>query len=211
MELAALITPAEDFIEREVRTGRDGFIAVGTTEGEAKALEDEFPGIYADAWTALEPEMRRYAKQQHPQLVERLARLFEKLLTPTEMAAVRTFYVTPTGQRILRTMYQNLDVSPMVNQIIADPEAKLSAETIAATQRGARAKVEAETGPADLGALNALMKVVPLAKMTALGEGVQALTAEFANEEDAEFDARIEKIATDAMEQYIAQRSPSGG
>ena len=206
LELARIMTPLEDYMAREIRMARQAFLAVSATDPDAKALETDYPGLYAYTWKALEPELRRYTSQSHPALLRRLAQIYQRHLNPAERQALRTFYLTPTGRRVLHTMYYETDATPMVDELVANPEAKISAGSLAAVQRNGEAKVMAGFGPADEEAGRALMRGVPAAKFQTVSEAVAALTLELANQADPVWDAKAEKLTLKAMKRFMKQQ-----
>jgi hypothetical protein len=203
MRLAAVAMPATLYIEREVKVAGLAFLALPGGNADSGALEKEFPGIHAAAWKALEPEVRRYAAESHPQIVKRLAQLYHEHLTGPEMEGLRTFYETPTGARILRTVFEGADYAPVVNDLVSSPEATISGDAIAAARKTALDKVAAEVQPADEAAARALLRAIPPAKAAKLTQAVHEFTVRSSNERHPEFEARVERIVTEAMQRFM--------
>lgn len=206
LALARLVTPPETYVEMAVKGGRTGFLGGSEADPDAKALEQRYPGIYADAWKALEPEMRRMAIAAQPAFERRLAALYARLLTPAELTGLRAFYASPTGRKLIRVMHANLDMAPMLDDAVSRPDAQVSAEALAAAQAEAKRKALAALTSDDEAALAGLARLMPLAKLQSVAAAVQKFTLETINEPQPEAEARMQQVVEARMTAFIAAR-----
>ena len=202
VELARIVMPLDAYVDREARMLEQFFLSLPASDAEAKAFEEEYPGAYKDIWSSMEDAFRVIAAKEHPDLVSRLAAMYQQHLTRDEMAALRTFYLTETGKRALGAGYR-ADPSAVLKEIIADPDRDVSADAVAAVQRDAIANAVAAMTPADAEDAQRLAKAVPFSKMLTVQRATQALTLEWLNEPDPEMEAELEKLITGAIERYL--------
>ena len=192
-------------MDAALAASREAFFAILKEDPDSKALESEYPGIYQDVWKAMEPVILKSVDDDMPKLWNRLARLYTERLTPAEIAGLRRFYATPTGQRMVRTMDEEADLAPMVEAITKSPDAPITTEVMRKSLAPARAAVVRQITPQDEAALTGLQKSISLPKLYALGAQVQRVTLEWMNEPDPEFDARLDALIEKRMERFMAE------
>jgi hypothetical protein len=207
LALARTLAPADTLLAAELALGRDGFFGTVAKDPAFQDGEKRFPGLADAIWKAMEPELRSIVAQTTPQLWARLAATFRSQLSTSEIAGLRVFYASSTGQKMIATMYGNIDAAPIIEQVIASPDAPITSESFAASQEPAKRKIVQSIGPEDEPALLALQKTVTLEKMGRVGKEVQRITLEWVNEEDPIFDALVEKVIEAAAERHMNARS----
>lgn len=205
--LASLVLPADMLTEIEVNAARTGFLGMAKADDNAKALEAEHPGLFQYAWNALEPEFRRHSIEDQPRFRERLSALFSARLTSSELSTLNEFYASRTGQKMIVAMYTNIDFSPVLAQAIADPDSRITAETVAPLRATARDQALKSLDKEDEAVLLQLAQKIDLQKFLGVGKAVQELTLESANAPDPEFDARMEKLIIEVMRRFMAEKS----
>lgn len=206
LDLARLVRPL-DSAEIEVRNAKVAFYAEGREDQDLKALEADYPGILDAMWEACEPILRRYSEQEDPALIARLSDLYVARLTRSEIDALIRFYSTPTGEKLVRTMYESADYRPILRASLDDRAT--TAEDIGEVQKNARGAVLKSVTEADHAALEDLGRSISLTKANALGAEVRQLMASWMNEPDSEMDAAIEAALLPAMEDYMAKATPA--
>jgi hypothetical protein len=205
LALAKMVAPLEAHVEAELELARTGVLKLPEANDEARALEAEYPGIHQAMWTAMEPELRASLTSDLPKLWERLARVYKDMLSPPQMQALARFYATPTGQRMLHTIATEADPTPLVEAAFVDPESKISKEVFEKSNAAGRAAFVASLGEADRPALEQLGRIVPLARLNAVGARVQQVALEWINEEDPAADARLDAVVQPVVEKFMAE------
>ena len=112
---------------------------------------------------------------------------------------------------MIKAMTEGADASPIIGQFAADPEARISAEMLEATEAKAKVKLVQDLTQGEVAALTTFMESIGLEKAKRLGVAVQRLRLEIANETDPEMDARVEKLAEAAVNRYIAEKDAEAG
>jgi hypothetical protein len=157
-------------------------------------------------WSAVEPEFRRAVIESRPGTLERLARLYTSLLTPSELVITRDFYASATGRKVIRAKYAEMDLAPVVDEIVANPDGKVSAQALENSEDGMKRKLAQDLTDDDMAALEAFIKALSREKALKVAAAVQSLTLEIMNEEDPELEARIDELMMAAMEQYMKEQ-----
>ena len=206
--LAELVSGSHILLPIELHYARIGFDAGFDTDPEAKALVDENPGLREAIWAAVEPEFRRSSIEGHPALLASIAAVYRSRFTPAELEAVHSFFASTTGRKLVRAMYDGMDVGPIIAEAVGGAD-KISAGALRAAEDAGKKHAVATLGPEDDPALRALAEGVSMAKLQAVGAEVQKLTFDYVNEEDPAFDARVDAAINAAVEKYFAEQ-PAG-
>lgn len=202
--LARVVAPLEVGVAAELEQARKAILVLPTVDEDAKQLEQEFPGIYAAMWTAVEPEMRRSIEADYPAFWAALEEMYLGRLTENEAHAVMIFFNSPTGQKLLRNSYSSFDAAPIVAEMAKSDNYTMTEKQMQSATDAAKKKAVADIGPEDQADLWILMKSIDLKKFQSLGAETQKVTLAWVNKEDPEADARLGKVMEEAMEQYIA-------
>lgn len=206
--LARVVAPLEIMVPAELEQARKAILALPTLDEEARQLEQEYPGLYAALWAAVEPEMRRSTEADYPSYWTALEQLYVARLTENEAQAVMTFFKSPTGQKLIRNMYGNFDAAPMLAEMAKSENYTIDEKQMKAATDAAKAKAVEQIGPGDQADLWILMASIDLEKFKALGAETQKVTLDWVNKEDAEGEAKIGKIMEEAMKRYMAAHPP---
>ena len=202
--LAEIASPPDLYLSREMDGARRTFLGALELDPEMKAFEADHPGVSQALWDALAPEFRRESIEGLPQFRELLAGVYRRRLTGTQMQAMRTFFATSSGQKIIRAIYAPVNVEPFIADLMKNPDGKVSAQTVDALQQEAKSKAGSAVTEADAAALAALGRVVSLPILEATGADLKATLLEWINRPDAEFDARIDQLLSAAVDRFLA-------
>ncbi len=203
-ELARIVAPIEIMLPAELEQARKVIVTLPTVDEDARQLEQDYPGLYAALWTAVEPEMRRATAASYPGYWAALEQIYVARLTENEAQAVMTFFKSPTGQKLIRNMYGNFDAAPMVAEMVKSENYTIDEQQMKAATDAARAKAVSQIGQEDQADLWILVESIDLEKFKALGAETQKVTLAWVNQEDPEGDAMIGSIMEEAMQQYMA-------
>lgn len=206
--LARVVAPIDVVVPAEVEQARKAILALPTMDEDAKQLEQEYPGLYAALWTAVEPEMRRQTEADYPNFWAALEEMYVARLTEREAQAVMAFFRSPTGQKLLRNVYGSFDATPMFADMVKSDTAKIGPEQLQAVTDAAKAKAIQQMGPEDQATLLTLAASIDLKKFQALGAETQKVTLDWVNKEDPAGEAKLEKMMVEAMERYMAAHPP---
>jgi hypothetical protein len=202
--LAKLVSGGEAGIEVEIALARTGLKGGLELAFEVKDIETEHLGLFDAVWTAVEPEVRRSIIADAPVFEDRLARLYSNSLTLTEIEGLKSFYSTPTGQKLIRSMYSGLDATPIIESAITG-EGVISQEAHDAMVESATRKAASSVDPS-AGDLAILERSISFEKMQRIGAEVRKLTLEWVNQEDPEFEAKLDELIGAAADKYFAKQ-----
>ena len=205
LALAEVAPPRGLYVAREVETARRMLLGVLARDPDMAALEADHPGLSKAIWGAVEAETRTYAEASLAEYRALLAGVYDRRLSSAELRGLSRFYTTPTGQKIVRAMYQPASVDGLVGDLVRDPDGKISQKTANAMDRAARARAESSVTAADAPALAELTRTISLAKLDSLGEEVTRVTLDWSNRPDPEFEARIERLMIEAVERFLGK------
>lgn len=202
--LAEIVVPAERFDDLQVAVARQGIVAAFAQEIGAD-WQARYPGLLEAIWKDVEPELRRQSAKSRPVLMQRLAALYSARLTESEIRVLDRFYRSPTGQKMIRVMYEEADYTPILDDMLADENARVSTQALRRTHESGKARMLAQLTAEDEAALVRLGRSLPLAKMTSVGAEVQRTTASWINEPDPEGEERIAKVMEAAAARYMEE------
>lgn len=206
--LARAVAPADVMIPAELEQVRKAILAMPTLDEDAKQLEQDYPGLYAAVWTAVEPEMRRQTQADLPGFWAKLEQLYVARLTEREAQGLLGFFQSPTGQKLMRNMYGSIDASPLYAEMAKSDEATIGAEQLQAVTDAAKAKAVRQMGPEDEASLLTLAVSIDLKKFQELGAETQKISLDWANRDDPEGEEKIGKVIEEVTERYIASHPP---
>src|SRR5688572_9846235 len=66
LAIAELMLPLETAVDASARVAKQAFFEMFKKNAEMAELESEMPGISAALWPVLEPEIRRFTREEHP-------------------------------------------------------------------------------------------------------------------------------------------------
>lgn len=206
--LARTVAPKDVLLPVEIEQARKMVLALPAMDDDAKQLEQEYPGLYAAVWTAVEPEMRRQTEADYPSFWTMLEDLYIRRLTEQEAQAVLVFFKSTTGQKLTRSMYGSLDATPWLAEMIKSDSSTVSEAQMQGVIDAAKTKAVQQIGPEDEANLEALAAKISLDDFRALGAETQKLTLDWVNQEDPEGEEKLAKIMEAAMERYMDIHPP---
>lgn len=206
--LARTVAPMEPMLRAEMEQARKAILALPTHDDDARQLEQDYPGLYAALWTAVEPDMKRSAEASYPSYWAALEQLYLARLTESEAQAVMTYFKSASGQKLIRTMYGSFDAAPMVAEMTKSNDYTVSEGQLKAATDAAKAKAVQQITDDDKADLWMLMASIDLQKFKAIGAETQKVTLEWVNRPDPEGDASMQELMEQAMQRYMAEHPP---
>lgn len=205
MVLARVTAPLERHVDMGVEAGRQAVFAGFQTDAEAKKLLEEYPGIDQVLWTAAEPVMRDYIRGSLPDLWVKLASSFEAGLTSAEIDGLIRFYSSPIGQKIISGRLSDRAVTRTVEEVVRAGGNELSEKSARALASEGNAAVVASMSAEEHREVSRMLSFMSMEKLAAVGREVQRITLQWTNEPTPELDARLEKVAGEAVRRYVEE------
>lgn len=199
LQLARLSQPEDMVLKIGVEGFRKGVAAGMTQDPNIGELEKGHPGLtqaIVDEMTAI---VEAHMKAQMPDLHRRYAIFYQQRLTPAEIKEITAFLRTPAGTRLVAAKFGNIDLDSMVEEIVLDPQAEVSADQMRRVNRIAAARTAQQTSKDDQDVMLKMLSAGTIERMGRVGTELSRFEADFANEQDPEFDLKVE----DAMKRVL--------
>jgi hypothetical protein len=209
LDLARLTAPSDLSLEADVRGAEKAFFAGFRGAPDGAALEAKNPGIVEILWKAVEPIIRQASIDNQGAYWNELADVYAARLSAREIEAMNVFYGSPSGRKVVAGMYANLNMDPIIAQMVEDPDFKVPAGTARTAVRDAAEKTATSLGKSDQLAAALLTRTVSEAKLQAVGAAVQELQLKWANKEFPELDGQVDAAVKAAAERYFREHPQS--
>jgi hypothetical protein len=206
IELAKTVQPASVALPAAMAALDTQFVEAMRADDNVAALEAEYPGIVDATWKALRPIMLEEMERSVPKLWDLIADIYARHLTAAEIDSAKAFFSGPTGQKFILLMHNNVDVRPMLGEVLQDPEVRFDSDDYMRFIGASADRTAGQMSPAEIDELArfltspsgvAIRKVIP---------DMRQLGVSWFNTEDPEFEARIEKVTLEAMAEFVARQ-----
>jgi hypothetical protein len=202
LALAKLMSPRDLRIEGELKQFDLNFGKTLVQNAEVKAIEDKYPGTVDAMAKAVRPllaeETGKIADGAYPQM----ARILADELTGAEIAELTTYYGSPAGRNLLRSLVQSMDGASIYAEALKN-DGKVSDESASAETFIAAFKATAQLSPTDFQALRALRERTVWPKLQAVQPKIQKIIMDATNASDPAYDKQVEKVMSAAAEAHI--------
>lgn len=173
-----------------------------SANADLAALEKEHPGVSREMTVALLPIINRSTRERLPQLWERQAALYARTFTAVELDTLIAFYSSPTGQKLIRVMQENMQTEHSLAELKKDGEFNLSANSVLADVHATGSKIVGQMDDADKAALGALMASGLLTKLKALALPTQQIALDWYDESAPGEDEETERVLAAIIDKY---------
>ncbi|WP_448659532.1 hypothetical protein ACPVPU_03445 [Sphingomonas sp. CJ99] len=205
MKLAQTVNSRSGLLIEHSNAFENGEMRAGLlADADVEALEKDYPGIVAHMLVRMRPVIERQVETSLPDLWQRTALLFDAKMTPEEIEQAYTYYTSPAGQRLISKVHERFDVKPMIAQVLSDPDSNVTTDSIRQGLANTIPSIVAEFSSEDQIALLAFTRTSAFEKIKALNPLLAQTKTEWSNESTPEEDAEIERVVTEAVEQFIA-------
>ena len=201
--LVAITHPFEQLLRANLSGWETAIRQTMALDPSFRKLEAEYPGIGDAGVDAARPLARDYCAQFVRRAMEKKAEMFAAGLSPAELAEVIRFYQTPLGRKVVRQMFENVNVTAMAEDL-ARQAARTGDDTLsaAAVTQAERAAAQKTVGQISADEQLALMRFgqTPVAKKFAAvrAQSEQAILA-MVNDPDPSWIAQQQQAVVSAM------------
>lgn len=170
-------------------------------------IEREFPGAVASAIAAGKPSARPYiwAKVKKAKAVK--AKVMADMLDEAEMEEAMAFYLSPTGQRFIRSLFAKADSTAMASAVIERAndtgEVKITDQDGQKVIRGALRETLKTLSAADMVEIMKFEAKPAVKKMAEAGRKADQAMLEIFNTPDPVFIEQQNKTVTDALLAHV--------
>jgi hypothetical protein len=206
--LAKLTCPRDLMVEQQIETAKRAFYAGFRAEPEAAEVEAANPGMVDFLWAAIRPEMESQSLKILPKIWTMLAEVYSARLTAREIDSLRAFYATPTGQKVVKSMYSEVDVSPVISEMVRS-EGRISDSTAKGVITAASNRMANTLTAEDLRVVTALVGYISREKMRSVSDETRRVMLALGSAPDPELDARLAAIIDNALARYLEKRAPA--
>lgn len=166
--------------ERSLQDVRAGLLL---NDPQWKSIEAEYPGTLDRMVAAMAPSLRRHEDRMIEQLQNESSALFAKVLTTHEARDAATFYGSPLGRKLIRSIAANFTTQSLVGEAIADNgQGKITTGAVQRDLNASTAAGIAKLSAAEIAAIEQrLAGATWVAKMQTLQPQIATLRARLAN------------------------------
>lgn len=175
-------------------------------EPSIREMEDASPGMVKAIVEAMRPIFRQFIVDELPAYHAGVADIYVAHLTTDEMIAMKRFFETPTGQKLVRGVHSNMTFDSMMTEIVADPNAPTSRKAIEDDQMAAVGRAVRSIDVSDRSALEAAIGSTWISKVKVMRPKLLDHETKYMNQPSPKFEAAIEE----AMLRVIGERFPEG-
>ena len=202
LKLAAILNSEDIIVGQSDDNAKN--MALGLTQAlpELAEMESESPGILSDIADAILPIINRSLRTRLPTLQERQAALYAKTFDASELDYLIGFYGSPTGQKIVKTVTDNLSPEEMMKEGINHPDFKISGDAALKDVRRTVANIDWKLTAEDGRALQIFQLSSAFPKLQRIAGQTQQITLDWADESEPGEDEAIEAALTKVIEQY---------
>ena len=169
-------------------------------------LDKEYPGFTDAILKELKPALVRFTLKELPAYHDRVAILIASRLNAAEIEDLTKFYLTPTGQKLLKGMQQNATLGATLGEIVTDPDKPTSFSAVAADHKASAEATKKLLDQNDHPALKEFAMKPYFTRVAMMGPAMRKLEQDFSNEPAPEFEAEIEAIMRATVAKFEAAK-----
>lgn len=202
--LAQLVHP----LELAVATATEGadryFVASMVKNPDIAPMEKDYPGIMEVMYRAARPFLVEAERRNAKLAQDKLTALYLKELSVEDMGTLHRFFSSPTGQKIVRGMFDPAGIQHTTEAVAANPEADIKAETLIEGQAQAVGRMVAGMTPEDEKVAAALLRTPAGRNWHAMTPKVQAMMVELVNTDYPDIQAQVNAAMEAAANRVMA-------
>lgn len=203
-EMASLLNDAESTNRQMVKLFDETMPSVLAANPDVAELEAEYPGMIKRMIEAMRPEIERQVRDGLPVLWDRLAAVYAGALTDAEMREMLAFYRSPTGQWLIESIAEGVDLSKLMTNMLENEDAAITSGDLKTVindsverdlKRGMTKERERDIRR---------MYATPAGRKTvALNPRLLEIGAAWSNESTPEDDARLNEILEGVIAEFM--------
>lgn len=170
-----------------------------------QALELEYPGLTVAVVDAVLPVAVKQTEKNTPALIERLANLYAVEMTADDVVVATEWFASPAFSRISAAMVNNMDLSTIIKNAMADAESQVSDEELEALRDNSAARSTDKMSSADRAALMRFSATSAFARLEALKTRTGKIQTDWTNEDHPTDNTELEDITLKTMEDFTGE------
>lgn len=178
---------------------------------EEAAVYARNPGLLEAIGDAGRPIVRKHFEASVPVRQERFARFYAEKFSAQELDQLVSFYASPTGAKVIASMYSGVNLPQLLETIDAHKDGSLTAKDVSELNGSATKQLPDQFDADDWKALFIFATTPVHAKLQKLAPEFHQLVADVENEPDPAMDAELDKAVEAAVETYMARRKDKSG
>lgn len=175
---------------------------------DGKILEAEHPGIIDAMLRASYPELRSMLDRRLPDLWTRMAKAYSDDLSDVELDSLLQFFLSSTGEKLIRISNQQFDSGPMVEEVMKSEDFSFTLDSVQAGLRVGVTKAVSAMTPEELSQLIAFGTSDTGKKVRLVGPKIKKIVVNWGNESDPADEKRVEEVMTRTVDAYIERKQP---
>ena len=148
----------------------------------------------------------RFTLKELPAYHDRVASLITSRLNAAEIEDLTTFYLTPTGRKLINGMQENASVGSTLDEIMASPDKPTSYSAVMADHKAGAEATRKLIDDSDHAALREFARKPYFTRVALMGPAMRKLEQDFSNEPAPEFQAEVEAIMAATVAKFEAAK-----
>lgn len=169
-------------------------------------LDRDDPGVVKEMARVVLPIINKYMRVRLPELQARQSDLYFRNFSEQEIDRLIAFYTSPTGQRMITLMMDNLQPNAVIEQLKSSGDLKISSESALTDIRRTAPAIMAAMTEADLKELETLMQSGLLVRMKMIANETQTIALTWMDESAPGEEEEIEE-AMSALFEHRAEKA----
>lgn len=202
LKLATILNSEEIIVGQSDDNDKDMVLTLTQALPELTEMESEYPGIMSDIGDAILPIINQSMRSRLPALQERQAALYAKTFDASELDYLISFYGSPTGQKMIKTVMDNLSPDEMIKEGASNPNFEISGDTALKDLRRTAINIDWKFTPEDERALRMFQLSSAFPKLQRVAGQTQQIMLDWSDESAPGEDEAIEAALTKVIEQY---------
>ena len=211
--LAELANPPQILLRLNLQGWEAGARGSFKLDPTVAKLESSYPGVTEAFIAATRPLAQRQSEKFVREALEVKARAFAKAMTAAEIAEVTTFLQSPLGRRVVQSLFDNANVTSVVDDLVArkaeSPDAQITASSIRAAEQKAVRKTAQQFSGAEHVALMRFSATAASKKYAAANQEAERVILQMANNPDPEWLAQQTETGRAAILAFVEGKTGS--
>ena len=205
LELAQLLFPLNRQTALLDRT-MDRDMRSSLLKDEAIAeIEDENPGLVAAMIAAMRPVLLKNLEKQLPGYHRGIGAIYARHMDEAEIRDAMAFFGSPAGRKFVDQVNENMSFAPIMDNVVADPDAPIARDDIAKAKMDAAARTVANMDADQAAAIMTLAGRSWTKKLATIRAEITAYDQEQMNAPDPELDKELERVMSSTVERFLAE------
>jgi len=168
-------------------------------------LEGEHPGLIAAMIAAMRPVLLTNLEKQLPTYHRGISEIYARHMDEAEIRDATQFFGSPAGRKFADQVNENMSFAPIMDNVVADPDAPIASKDITKAKMDAAARTVANMDADQMAAVMTLAGRSWTRKLPLIRADMTVFDQKFMNAPDPALDKELETVVTRTVEHFLTQ------